>query len=535
MCYMHSGKRYVTERMQVLSYEGKRVMYSIMIVDDEKAIRESLPWAVDFEQYGFKVCATAKNGQDALEKMEIYSPEVVLLDVCMPILDGVGVLQKLHETGDKKLPYIVMLSGYSDFEYVRAAMRYGVKDYLTKPMDENELIQILTQLKEELDARLQKQDCEKILQAARALQKMYHDGDGERDAYQEYVMMHCVVLNSDSAKEAYSAIWSCIEEMVPGDKIAFFRNKGSVLSYLVSSRIIEEYQYSVPLFARHILHHIKKCGVECALLFDESLFVEKIGTFRNDYATHLYQMLTEVFWGDAQVIQNQKGHLNEVNERRIEQEDVFLAGLKKAVRELDETALKEVYDAIIGETYRARLNITFVQEINYRIYYALMDLILEEGDTVAEPVLKPLDWRDTFCFIRYAQWKEMLWEQISTVFSYVDNINKMKHQGMADKAITYIRNHFREQLTLKEVADECYISAAYLGRCVQKAAGVSFKQYLNDLRLEEAKRLLRQTDKMIYEIAEEVGFKESKYFVSKFTAEIGKTPLEYRRMVKEER
>ena len=72
-------------------------MYSVMIVDDEKAIREGLALTTDFESYGFCVCATARNGAEALEKTESLHPDVVLLDVCMPILDGIGYMKELAE------------------------------------------------------------------------------------------------------------------------------------------------------------------------------------------------------------------------------------------------------------------------------------------------------------------------------------------------------------------------------------------------------------------------------------------------------
>lgn len=96
--------------------------------------------------------------------------------------------------------------------------------------------------------------------------------------------------------------------------------------------------------------------------------------------------------------------------------------------------------------------------------------------------------------------------------------------------IAYARQHFREPITLKEVAERFFVSASYLGRSFQKAAGIPFKQYVNELRIEEAKRLLRQTDRLIYEIAEETGFAESKYFIARFTAMVGMSPMEYRKM-----
>ncbi|WP_455620238.1 response regulator transcription factor [Eisenbergiella sp.] len=504
-------------------------MYSVMIVDDEKAIRESLPIAINFEKWGFRVCETAKNGKDALEKVKVYKPDVILLDVCMPILDGLGFLKKLHEM-KMESPFIVMLSGYNDFEYARTAMRYGVKEYLTKPLEEEELLRILLELKDILDSKLKKQDSETMIDLTRLLQKMYHAGDGERERCKGYMLMHCVILNTESEVDGYSLTREAIEARIPGGNASFFRSRGSIITYLVQFKVLEEYQHSITLFARHILYQIKKQGIGVALLFDEMIFRQKEGTFRNDYDTHLYKMITEVFWEEEQIILYKENMEDEDVENRIEQEDIHLDRLKKAIKDLNENQLKGAYNKIIEEVEKKRLNIILVQELNYRIYYTLLELIQEEDFSELE--LTPLEWRDNPQFINYHEWKFLLLEQINLVFNYIENIVNLNNSGIGNKVLSYIQHHYKEQILLRDVADHFFVSPSYLGRCVLKVTGISFKQYLNDLRMEEAKRLLCYTDKMIYEIAEEVGFKESKYFVSKFTAEVGKTPGEYRKMVK---
>ena len=85
-------------------------MYSVMIVDDEKAIRTNLPHAMDFRKYGFQVSAVAKNGKDALEQLEKTPADLIFLDVCMPILDGIGMLRELAGWEENSRPFVVILS-----------------------------------------------------------------------------------------------------------------------------------------------------------------------------------------------------------------------------------------------------------------------------------------------------------------------------------------------------------------------------------------------------------------------------------------
>ena len=155
-------------------------MFTIMIVDDEKAIRENLPGIINFEEYGFKICGAAKNGRDALEKLPQCRPDVIFLDVCMPVMDGLAFLQEIHKMPEEEIPCVVMLSGYSDFEYARSAMRYGVKAYLTKPVDEEETGLILAELKEVLKEKSQNRRRDDVQEQVKALKNVYHSGDGDR-------------------------------------------------------------------------------------------------------------------------------------------------------------------------------------------------------------------------------------------------------------------------------------------------------------------------------------------------------------------
>lgn len=508
-------------------------MFSIMIVDDEKAIRENLAGIINFEEYGFKICGTAKNGEDALAKLPGCAPDVIFLDVCMPVMDGLAFLQEMHKRKGESIPYVVMLSGYSDFEYARSAMRYGVKAYLTKPVDEEEISLILTELKDVLKEKTQSQKKSDVQEQVKILKNIYHSGDGSRESFGGYQMMHCVMLKDNSTgEEAWRTVREVIEERLPGGEAAFCRNQGSILSYLMAPETLKEYQQSVILFARHFLHQFKQVGIECALLFDGVLFERPEGAFRNDYDTHLYQMLTDVFWKRETIVQSHTVDVTSFLESRLEKEEEYLEEIKKMIRTRNKERLQEVYEKIVGAVEEKKLNMVFLQEINYRIYYSMVDL-LSQGQIV-DIHLSPLDIRDAGCFMCYPDWKEKLWRQILTVYTGMENRNPAGQQGIGEQALAYIRGHFREQISLQSVADTFFVSSSYLGRCLQKSlGGGNFRQYLNELRVEEAKKLLQGTDKLIYEIAEETGFTESKYFISKFIDQTGMSPAEYRKMKKE--
>ena len=124
-------------------------MLSVLIVDDERYIREGLRNLLEWENIGFSICDEAGNGQEALEKIDLYQPDLVLLDIKMPGMNGTEVIQRIREKN--KLCEIIVLSGYSDFKYAQTAMHYGVTEYIVKPIDENELTAAVWKAKEKIN------------------------------------------------------------------------------------------------------------------------------------------------------------------------------------------------------------------------------------------------------------------------------------------------------------------------------------------------------------------------------------------------
>lgn len=131
-------------------------MYYVQIVDDEPIIRNGLSKMIDWNALGFEITCLAQNGKQALEQLEIEEVDVIITDIEMPIMNGVDFISQVRESeqeSNTSHKEIVVLTAYDDFEYGKSAIRYGVLEYVLKPIDEEELIKIMTKIKVHLDQK----------------------------------------------------------------------------------------------------------------------------------------------------------------------------------------------------------------------------------------------------------------------------------------------------------------------------------------------------------------------------------------------
>lgn len=124
-------------------------MYRVIVVEDEDMIRKGLVYSVPWGEWDCAVVGEARNGQEGLREIEEKHPDILLVDVNMPILDGLAMLEQCHEPGCAA----ILLTGYSDFQYAQKAIQYGVRAYLLKPLNMEELRQAVEQAKEECKMR----------------------------------------------------------------------------------------------------------------------------------------------------------------------------------------------------------------------------------------------------------------------------------------------------------------------------------------------------------------------------------------------
>ncbi len=129
-------------------------MYRVIIVDDEKLIRSSIEKRINWEKLGLSIAGMAGNGYEALELITAQKPDIVLVDIRMPLMDGLSLIKETYRRGYENIHFVI-ISGYNDFSYARQAIKLGVSDYIQKPVEEKELESTLQQIIQKIE-RLEK-------------------------------------------------------------------------------------------------------------------------------------------------------------------------------------------------------------------------------------------------------------------------------------------------------------------------------------------------------------------------------------------
>lgn len=200
--------------------------YKVYLVEDEAPIRRNICSKIDMCKLPFDVVGVFKNGRQALDSIPNIKPDVIITDIKMPIMDGLSLAENVHSNYPDIL--VAIISGYNDFEYARDAIKFRVTDYLTKPVDIDELNNLLLELKQRLD-----ENNPDINREAETILKSRHS-HGFLESIKEYIHIHFKenITVTDIAIE-----FSCNQEYLTR---LFKKNTGnSLLHYIISLKIKE--------------------------------------------------------------------------------------------------------------------------------------------------------------------------------------------------------------------------------------------------------------------------------------------------------
>ncbi|MGY4688651.1 response regulator transcription factor [Salibacterium sp. K-3] len=514
---------------------------NMLIVDDEPMICEGLASTISWEDIGISIIGKAYNGKEAVDIIHNESVDIVLTDVCMPEMDGLALAEYLSQ--DYPEIEIVMFSGYDEFEYARQALRLGVNDYMLKPVDIDELFQLVTAIKTKIQQKHpeeQPKDMERHHLISQWVKYYIYQSPLSHDMrdktwlndydYGVLVSEMADYSGSCSNEEDQKVTWK--EEWN-----TFLQNKCAIenMRYVLISNHRNEVITIFYSDSKEKIHMISFIETLCAEMNNsyDFLLQHGISSIRSKAAA-THDLYIEA---NAALAQN-RGKTKLISIYKNDEEHNFSypstreigKQLQDAVlndrKEQLEYLLTELFDYLTQEDFSLHESLQAIRELEIIILNNVQDLTVKAQDLNRSFQLeKDIDLKiyNTFEALRLFLHADLI--ELSNTLN-----QRSKKNWIIDNTIHYIHENFQKDIKAQQVAENHFITPNYFSLLFRQETGFSFSEYLNSLRIKKAAELLVNTSNRVFEIAEYVGYKEYKYFVKVFKKHMGITPTHYRNL-----
>ncbi|NGZ76344.1 response regulator [Saccharibacillus alkalitolerans] len=532
----------------------------VLVVDDEAIFRRGLRHLIGISGTSWEVAGEAKDGLEALEEIERLKPELVITDIRMPRLDGIGLQEKIRE----RYPDIrcFVLSGYNDFRYAQSSLRYGARDYLLKPIDKEELYRVLDLVDRELrqkeeqagerlrggrPAAISAEDRERLLDGL-VRGELPHARPGElRESGIEFERgIYCLVaeLDKDSVErsryerqeaELFSLyIRQFIEEALAGIRAGFVFRRGESVVVLLDAEVSETSREEIAGLARHVAAKIRR-DADLTITIGIGGGVHGVEEVSKSYGEAKIALLYRLTSGGNRVLLYEDPPRQEASSAKTPLTN----------RGYLEQALLEGGGEDLGERVREGIEQLCGSAASPGIIHEqVCRMLLEAYGLAADRGLQD-DWpegRDIGGALQGAlaiSSRTELSAYCAGLLRSLQSLIRRSDEGgglhAVDKVVRHIEEHYAEPITLGSMAELVYLNASYLSSLFKSRLGRSFVEILTAVRVREASKRLLHTDDKIASIAYETGFSNIRHFNRVFKAETGRTPKEFREALRPER
>jgi two-component system response regulator YesN len=517
-------------------------MHKVLIVDDEIFVRKGLINLLNWSSLQFDICGEAENGQQALSLIKQLTPDLVIVDIRMPVLDGLELIRQVNEEGEHQ-PLFIILSGYPDFSYAQQAFRYNVSDYILKPVDEEELTATLKRISTTLN---QKQLL--AMTREKPLVEIIIDSlvQAEPDDQVITQIAHTLELPLTSS---YVYVIAEIQDELPHGEINYLLPLQTSLQryyllegqpLLIHERAYNQYGFIVPPLCQDDQIDAERMGYIKLLHGLEKDLSTKIALFIGPKVNHLKQIVHSRTSADESLNYRYAAgfdgifmatQLLELPLYYFDVDEELHSKLMYEVEANQQEGYENAIDAIFSAFQERNFAPGAVANTVRRSMIATINIIrrLEGNEKELASLEELLNWQTKYRNLN--QLRHIFLRFTEEAAEYIAEKRGEKGEGTIEKVKIYIDGNFRENIYLKGIAADFHMNPIYLGQLFRKNYGVYFNEYVLSLRIEEAKRLLRQTKKRMYEIAEQVGFQNADYFAAQFEKLENMTPTDYRKQM----
>lgn len=527
-------------------------MLKVMLIDDEPFILQGLQVLIDWEAEGFSIVKLAENGQEALDFLKENTVDLIFADIKMPVMDGVTLLEKIREEKISDALYVI-LTGYNDFHYAQRAIRNNCLDYILKPVQKENLLEILRRVSALNEHNASERIWKKQMQAnqvERQIVSVLQGKAGERDVEEitgylhavgpmryVHVGMDIVSLEEDFTDEELAerriAMLECcrkisgeFEKYCFRDMIGYERDHEIAFLYDQSrGRLLGKTEEE---FFRMLQQEIQK-SLDLPVYLLVGKPVEGIAQLGHSYST---ACMLRSFIG----FREKKSVYYYEQEIQTERSAMVLCKksldlLLEAIKSNNRVEMNRQLDALYNELELTGMDGNVVNmNINY-LLFQLIHLAVEQDESVNQEEIMQHISENVFENRTDRGSRSHMRRFIYEYAEYLNQLRRNVSGGVLREIEREIRENYADNLTLKDLSQKYFINSSYLGQIFRKQYGQSFRDYLSAYRIARAEDLLLHTDKKIAVIADEVGYKDIDYFINRFIAQKGVTPARFRRSV----
>lgn len=522
-------------------------IFSIILADDEQQILYGMKKGIEWERLGFKVAGVAQNGKEALELMEEVHPDLVISDIKMPFMDGLELAKHIHE--DYMNTKVILFSGWDDFEYARLAISYGVSEYIMKPIDYEEMQKLLIKMHEELDKEYnEKMNRVRLenayMESLPLLRQQFFNRLVTEPMEEEELKSQIENLKLEFKDEVYSVVAVKTGGGKEKDVLSELAVKQTLKEAL--EKIAHVYEFGMSdneVFIlgsnkRHDIGRIIRTISEAEVLI-ERIFHSRIscgisvsGRSLKDMPV-LYGQALEALDYNLVTVEESYTYYNDIMPVQDEREDwnIKVENIGKNITHCTEEELKFQVENLIAWLHKRQyslneyqvliLEISFSFSRFYKKYQIRSDMEFAGTKKMAVKILslstgEELDhWLINYC--------ELIRSLIQK--KQIDN-----NVILAEHARKIVEEKFQDpDLSVETVCGDLHVSTLYFSKIFKQETGGTFVNYLTGRRMEEAKKLLLQTDYKSQVIGNMVGYPEPNYFSYVFKKNCGMSPVKYRK------
>lgn len=536
-------------------------MIKVLIIDDEIWICQLIQKLIDWNAAGFEIIGEAHDGYRGMEMIQKMHPQLVLVDIRMPGMDGVELIRRTRE--QKLDTQFMIVSGYSDFVYAQKALKYGALGYILKPIDQEELLDFLLKIKEKIFTSAAEEKEKQELQSRLDMSLWQLKEQYFRNIFREEGKILPALAELNGRFECHFAP-GCYRVVI----YQLDRTRGSDQMHEMNEVMMTKLsRYFTDVFRNNCYD---------TFIFYESRRLIQILNYAPDRKREMDRNLRELRKkvNDEQKLElgieltigagTEKGNIENLfhsyREARNSIRSRWRYGIGNLIeagqKEYEITEWKDVLTTEDEKRIEGYAHFLDIEEVSSYIHGVLKRIA--ENEQVSPALLTETAVEIANLFLRTlmrngirGEQMPQEWKKISEclenccslsqteacvirVFAQAQERFELGEKSRNDKVIAivkqYIAEHYREDISLKVLADQVCLNPKYFGELFKKETGMNYSDYLAKYRIEAAEHLLRDVRNRISEVGEMVGYKDSKYFSKLFKKMTGLSPAQYRKM-----